>query len=99
MLAVTEYTRLPLKELLEELELMTSTLNSQVRDLTTAKEDYNRDYYTAYIRTPGSSVAAKDKEATYSCIELVNQISYIEAEIKAAENTIALLNTLILHAC
>jgi hypothetical protein len=77
----TAYGRLTRLELIEELLEVINTLNGKMKELGALQQDYNNDYFPAYWRAPGNSVASKEKEAEYACLAMLNDMALIRADI------------------
>jgi hypothetical protein len=80
---LTIYGKLLPDELCEELAEVTALLYSKFKELAATKSDYNREWYPIYFRSPGNSVAAKEREANYECLQLLDDIDTLEADIAA----------------
>jgi hypothetical protein len=83
---VNNYGKLTRPQLIDELTQVVSTLNARIREYGGLIQDRNNTWYPAYFRAPGTSVTAKEKEADYSAIEILNDIALIEADIRALTN-------------
>ena len=90
------YGQLTKKELLEELVELTSVLASAYGELALILQDQQRDYLQAYVRSPGNSVAAKNREAQHYTEELTRQLfdkrAYINSIVLKRELTMFLLS-------
>jgi hypothetical protein len=80
---VLTYGKLTKDELREELVELTSRLSATYSDLAGQLQDQQRDYLSTYARSPGNSVAAKNREAQYYCEDLTRQIIGTRATINA----------------
>ena len=96
--SATAYGRMSVSRLIEELEGITLTLSSRMRELGSLTQDYNNDFYPTYFRTPGNSVAAKEREANYQCLQHLNEIALVEADIRALTTLRDLLLTMLPYA-
>jgi hypothetical protein len=94
----TTYGRLTRSELITELLTITGMLSTRCRELGSVTADYNREFYPAYFVAPGNSVSAKEREANYKCITLLNEMVELEAEIKSLEIIKHLIETILPHA-
>lgn len=83
---------------MQELDIVSNTLASRHRELGSVTQDYNNEFYHAYVRAPASSVAAKEREANYQSLTILNDMALIEAEIKALEVIVSCLLTMIPYA-
>jgi hypothetical protein len=81
MHAATAYGRLSRGELIEELFQVFNTLAARIKELGALQQDYNNEYYPSYYRAPGNSVAAKEKEAEYNSLQLMNDLALCKADI------------------
>lgn len=98
MLDVTSYGKLTRSELVSELADVTNTLQSRLREYGATTEDYNSQFYAAYIRVPGNSVAAKERDANYDCLPVVNELALLDAEIKALTTIRDCITTILPYA-
>ena len=96
MYQVTEYGKLNVPQLLEHLELVSNSIANNIRELASVTDDYNVEFYNAYARAATNSVAGKEREAEYQCLQLINQKLHLTAELDAL-NTIRDLIQLILE--
>lgn len=77
----TAYGRLTRSELIEELFEVFNTLAARIKELGALTQDFNNEYFPSYFRSPGQSVAAKEKEADYNCLQIKNDIELCKADI------------------
>lgn len=68
------YGKLDKEQLRAEVVELTSLLASAYGELAELLKDQQRDYLQAFTRSPGSSVAAKNREAQYYTEELTRQL-------------------------
>jgi hypothetical protein len=94
----TTYGRMTQAELMHELDMVSNTLASRHRELGSITQDYNNEFYHAYVRAPSSSVAAKEREVNYQCLTILNDLALIEAELKSLEVMRTLILTLLPYA-
>jgi hypothetical protein len=96
MHSTTTYGNLTEEELRFELVELTSVLSSAYGELSILLQDQQRDYLQAYSRSPGSSVAAKNREAQYFTEELTRQVfdkrAYINGIVLKRELSMFLLS-------
>jgi hypothetical protein len=78
----TAYGRLSRTELIDELFEVVNTLAAKIKELGALQQDYNNEYYPTYFRAPGNSVAAKEKEAEYNSLPMLNDMALIRADIE-----------------
>ncbi len=74
MRTVNEYGSLTNDELREELVQITATLALEYKDMGAMLADQHRDFLNDYIRSPGGSVAAKNRDAQYNSMDVTSQI-------------------------
>ena len=80
---VSQYHTVPRSELVGELCTITSAICAEYTDLATTISDHQQDYLQAYSTSPGSSVAAKNREAQYYTTDLTRQILERRAKINS----------------
>lgn len=91
---VNQYSQLTDEQLRDELVVVFSHLFSAHRELGTLVSDQHRAYLEAYARSPGSSVAAKNREAQFQTQDESRDIIQLRALINSlteARNLIVLL--------
>lgn len=98
MLDITTYGKLTKEELCSELADVTNTLQSKLRELGGLTQDYNNEFYPLYFRAPGNSVSAKEREANYGCLQMVNDLAVLDGEIKALTIVKECIETILTHA-
>ena len=90
------YGKLTSEQLREELVELTSVLSAAYGELASLLMDQQRDYLSAYSRSPGSSVAAKNREAQYYTEDLTRQVidkrAYINSIVLKRELAMFLLS-------
>jgi hypothetical protein len=77
----TEYGKLSKDELLQELGEVSATLASRLKEVGALQEDLNNSWYPAYAQSASGSVAAKEREAEFACLDLMNEKMMVQAEI------------------
>lgn len=96
MHSTTSYGELTDEDLRAELVELTSLLASAYGELALILQDQQRDYLTAYVRSPGNSVAAKNREAQHFTEELTRQLfekrAYINSIVLKRELSMFLLS-------
>jgi len=95
---ITTYGKMSRDELLNELADVTNTLQARLRELGGVTQDYNNEFYPLYFRAPGSSVTAKEKEANYGCLQLINDLAVLDGEIKALTVIKSCIETILPYA-
>ena len=95
---ITTYGRLSKYELANELADVCNTLQAKMRELGALTQDYNNDYYVQYFRAPGNSVASKEREAEYACLQILNDRAVLEGEINALTVVKECIETIIEYA-
>ena len=70
-------------ELRAELVQVTTALDSKYSELAVTMQDHQREYLSAYIKEPATSVAAKNRAAQYWCEDLTRQVIQQRAEINS----------------
>jgi hypothetical protein len=95
---ITMYGKMSKEDLAIELADVCNTLQSRIRELGGLVQDYNNDYYVAYFRAPGNSVSAKEREAEYSCLTLINERAVLDAEINALTVAKECIETILTYA-
>jgi hypothetical protein len=80
---ITEYSKLSVDELRDELVQITAALINEYSALGAALGDHQHDYLDYYIQSPGGSVAAKNREAQYNCTEISRDILNHRANINS----------------
>lgn len=71
------------RELVDQLAQVTGNLESRIRELGGLTQDKNNDWYPAYFQAPANSVAAKEREAEFKCLPMINDMGMLQAEIDA----------------
>lgn len=91
-----EYGNLTPSQLRDEVVELTSVLASAYGELALILQDQQRDYLQAYAQSPGSSVAAKNREAQYHTEELTRQLldkrAYVNSIVLKRELAMFLLS-------
>lgn len=94
----TPYGKMNRQELADELYVLSDELRRRHIELGALTQDYNNDFYPEYFRAPGNSVTAKEKEANYKCLLLVNDLAVLNSEVHALEVMITCLTTILPYA-
>jgi hypothetical protein len=85
-------------ELINEYVGICTVLSAKCKELGAVTADYNHDFYPSYFAAPGSSVTAKEKEANYKCLSLLNEKITLESEIQSLHIIKQLIETIIPYA-
>lgn len=80
---VSTYGRLERDELEAELVEVTGALAAEYISIGSDLADQHRDFLQDYVRSAGSSVAAKNREAQYNSMEITQQIIHSRAKINS----------------
>jgi hypothetical protein len=88
---VAEYGSLGIGELRAELIQITGAIASKYESLGAALADQQQDYITAYVQSPGNSVAAKNREAEWNTQVQIRDI----IESRATINSLTLCRDLL----
>lgn len=83
MQPMTTYGTLTPDQLREELILTSAALATEWTELGALCADQHSDYLSAYARSPGSSVAAKNREAEYNCVDQTRDILNSQARMNS----------------
>ena len=81
MQPMTTYGKLTNDDLREELILVSAALATEWTELGAVCADQHSDYLSAYARSPGSSVAAKNREAEFNCADQTREIMNSQARM------------------
>jgi hypothetical protein len=95
---ITTYAKLDREELRDELCYIANALAAAYTDYTTVLTEERSDYLDAYARSPGSSVAAKEREAEYNTFHISREVAEAKAKIESLTVCRDLLVTLLAHA-
>jgi hypothetical protein len=91
----TIYGKLDDDELRDELVEVCAALVSAYNELGPLQADKSRTFIEFYARSPGNSVAAKEREADYHTLEINNDIQICELRIEALQIKRQLLEMLL----
>lgn len=80
---ISTYGTLTPIELREELVLISSALYAEHIELGSLCADQHADYLSAYARSPGASVSAKNREAEFNCSDQTRDIMHSQARMNA----------------
>jgi hypothetical protein len=80
---ITEYSKLTVAELRDELVQITAALINEYSSLGAALADHQHDYLDYYVQSPGGSVAAKNREAQYNTTDIARDILTHRANINS----------------
>lgn len=80
---VTTYNKLTTEEMRDELVVVTSALAAEYEQLGVMLADQHRDFLEDYARSPGGSVAAKNRDAQYANQEVTKQIIIARAKVNS----------------
>lgn len=80
---VSTYGKLERDELQAELVEVTGALAEEYSSIGSDLADQHRDFLQDYVRSPGSSVAAKNREAQYNSMDITQQIIHSRAKINS----------------
>lgn len=81
MQTTTTYGTLSPTELRDELVIVTAALAAEWTELGAICADQHADYLSAYARSPGASVAAKNREAEYNTVDQIRDIMNAQARM------------------
>jgi hypothetical protein len=93
----TTYGKLSPLDLKDELVEVCAALTAAYTELGPLYADKNRTWIEAYARSPGNSVAAKEREGDYSCLEIGNDLKVAELRVESLKVKQDLLKLLIYH--
>jgi len=91
----TTYGKLDHDELRDELVDVCAALVSAYIELGPLHADKARTYIEAYARSPGNSVAAKEREGDYATLDISNDLQIAELRIEALQIKKGLIETLL----
>jgi hypothetical protein len=79
----TTYGKLDHDELRDELVEVCAALIEAINELPPLTADKNRSWIEGYARSPGNSVAAKEREAEYQTLDVTNELTEVNLRIRA----------------
>ena len=91
----TTYGKLSPSELRDELIEVCAALSAAYTELGPLHADKNRTWIEAYARSPGNSVAAKEREGDYATLDQSNDLKVVELRVEALKVKRELLEQLL----
>lgn len=92
---ILSYEQMTKDELKSQLIRVTRDLSYWYEELGQFTQDHRRAYLTAYIQSPGGSVAAKEKDAEFQTVDQANNVTDAEFRIESLTVTFSLLEILL----
>lgn len=91
-----EYGKLSVTDLRAELVIISANLGHLHSELGYLSSEQHRQFLTEYIKSPGGSVSAKNREAEYNSREVTAEVISIRAQINEATTSRDLIVFLLL---